>query len=116
VLFEGLEWDENNPDNTVDKLKRMGWGGQALRIFDERLSASLAQIHNAREALDHTIKQEYGQPHIDLLQEYLNVVEWFDKRFNILSNVEVRIQLKIKHITGLRDGVSFNANCCLRLG
>jgi hypothetical protein len=50
--------------------------------------------------------QEEGQQHIELLQEYTNVLEGFGKRFGILSNVQVRIQLKIKHITGLRDGVS----------
>ena len=53
-MFEGLEWEVNDP---IDKLKRMIWGGQALRVLDDRLSASLSQIHNAKEALDHTIKQ-----------------------------------------------------------
>jgi hypothetical protein len=50
--------------------------------------------------------QDEGQQHIELLQEYTNVLEGFGKRFSILSNVQVRIQLKVEHITGLRDGVS----------
>jgi len=125
-LFEGLEWEDNDP---IDKLKRMIWGGQALRVLDDRLSASLSQIHNAKETLDHSIKQvhtahpevrirakglsslqEEGQQHIELLQEYTDVLERFGKRLSILSNVHVRIQLKIKHITGLRDGVSLRSH------
>ena len=42
------------------------------------------------------------------MQEYMNVLEGFEKRLSILSNVQVRIQLKIKHISGLRDGVSLH--------
>lgn len=84
----------------------MIWGGQALRIFDDRLSASLSQIRNAKEALDHNIKQDEGQQHIELLQEYMTVLEGFEKHFSSLSNVQVRIQLKIKHVIGLRDGAS----------
>jgi hypothetical protein len=83
----------------------MIWGGQALRIFDDRLSASLSQIRNAKEALDHNIKQDEGQQHIKLVQEYMTILEGFEKHFSALSNVQVRIQLKIKHVIGLRDGV-----------
>jgi hypothetical protein len=35
----------------------MIWGGQALRVLDDKLSASLSQIQNAKEAMVHTIKQ-----------------------------------------------------------
>lgn len=84
----------------------MIWGGQALRIFDDRLSASLSQIRNAKEALDHNIKQDEGQQHLELLQEYMTVFEGFEKHFSNLSNVQIRIQLKINHVIGLRDGVS----------
>jgi hypothetical protein len=84
----------------------MIWGGQALRIFDDRLSASLSQIRNAKEALDNNIKQDEGQQHITLVREYMSILEGFDKHFSALSNVQVRIQLKIQHVIGLRDGVS----------
>ena len=50
--------------------------------------------------------QGSGELHIDLLQEYLNVLEEFEKRFGMLSEVQIRTQLKIRQVTGLRDGVS----------
>jgi hypothetical protein len=50
--------------------------------------------------------QDEGQQHVELLQEYASVLKEFRKRFSILSSVQVRIQLKVEHITGLRDGVS----------
>jgi hypothetical protein len=56
--------------------------------------------------LDNNIKQDEGRMHPDLLQEYINIMESFDKRFSNLSNAQARIELRIKHITGLRDGVS----------
>jgi Mg2+ and Co2+ transporter CorA len=87
-------------------LKRIIWAGLALRILDDRLSASLSQINNARVALDNNITQDEGQMHAELLQEYINIMESFDKRFSNLSNAQARIELRIKHITGLRDGVS----------
>jgi hypothetical protein len=90
-------------------LKRIIWAGLALRILDDRLSASLSQINNARVALDNNITQDEGQMHPELLQEYMNIMESFDKRFSNLSNAQARIELRIKHITGLRDGVSILA-------
>ena len=50
--------------------------------------------------------QGSGGLHIDLLQEYLNVLEEFEKRYGMLSDVQIRTQLKIRQVTGLRDGVS----------
>ena len=94
---------------SVENLKRIIWAGLSLRILDDRLSASLSQINNARVALDNNIKQDEGQMHPDLLQEYMNIMESFDKRFSNLSNAQARIELRIKHITGLRDGVSILA-------
>jgi hypothetical protein len=35
----------------------MIWGGQALRVIDDKLSASLSQIQNAKEVMVRTIKQ-----------------------------------------------------------
>ena len=90
-------------------MKRIIWAGLALRILDDRLSASLSQINNARVALDNNITQDEGQMHPELLQEYMNIMESFDKRFSNLSNAQARIELRIKHITGLRDGVSILA-------
>jgi hypothetical protein len=50
VLLQGLEWGSSK---AVDKLKKMLWGLEALRVFDDRLSASLSQIQKAREAMEH---------------------------------------------------------------
>ncbi|KAE9369730.1 hypothetical protein N431DRAFT_345331 [Stipitochalara longipes BDJ] len=103
VLLQGLEWGTTK---AVDKLKKMLWGLEALRVFDDRLSASLSQIQKAREAMERTIKQL----HVDLLQEYLNVLEEFEKRYGMLSDVQIRTQLKIRQVTGLRDGISAVTN------
>lgn len=54
VLLQGLDWRSSK---AVDKLKKMLWGLEALRVFDDRLSASLSQIQKAREAMERTIKQ-----------------------------------------------------------
>jgi hypothetical protein len=54
VLLEGLEWGTSE---AVDKLKKMLWGLEALRVFDDRLSGSLAQIQKAQDAMERTVKQ-----------------------------------------------------------
>jgi hypothetical protein len=125
-LLEGIELEESD---AVEKLKRMLWGLEALRVFDDRLSTSLSQIRKARETLEHTIDQvrflsklflkatwlitlkEAAQQDIELIQEYKNVLEEFGKRYGILSDVQIKIQLRIRQVTGLRDGVSL----CTRL-
>ena len=53
-MLQGLDWRSSK---AVDKLKKMLWGLEALRVFDDRLSASLSQIQKAREAMERTIKQ-----------------------------------------------------------
>jgi len=83
---------------------------EALRVFDDRLSAALSQIQKARDAMERTIKQGSGELHVDLVQEYLNVLEEFEKRFGMLSDVQIRTQLKISQVTGLRDGISAVTN------
>ena len=104
-MFKGLQWNVND---SADKLKRIIWAGQGFRNLDDRLSVSLEQIHNAMETINHSIKQEQPPQHVELLNEYMNILEGFQKRVSNLSNVQVRIQLKIKHIINLRDGVSYH--------
>jgi hypothetical protein len=53
-LLEGLEWGTSE---AVDKLKKMLWGLEALRVFDDRLSGSLSQIQKAYESMGRTVKQ-----------------------------------------------------------
>lgn len=107
VLLQGLDWRSSK---AVDKLKKMLWGLEALRVFDDRLSASLSQIQKAREAMERTIKQGSGELHVDLLQEYVNILEEFEKRYGMLFEVQIRTQLKIRQVTGLRDGISAVTN------
>ncbi|KAH9217918.1 hypothetical protein DL95DRAFT_89415 [Leptodontidium sp. 2 PMI_412] len=54
VLLEGLEWGTSE---AVNRLKKMLWGLEALRVFNDRLSASLSQIQKAQEAMERTVKQ-----------------------------------------------------------
>ncbi|RDW66529.1 hypothetical protein BP6252_10164 [Coleophoma cylindrospora] len=106
VLFEGVEWGTE----AVSRLKMMLWGLEALRVFEDRLTASITQIQHAQDAMDRILKQEATQQHPDLTQEYINVLEVFEKQFGVLSDVQVRTRLKIRQYTGLRDGTSTITN------
>lgn len=56
TLLEGLEqWF--NTEQSINKLKKMLWGWEALRVFNDKLSSSLSQIQRAQEAMEHVIKQ-----------------------------------------------------------
>jgi hypothetical protein len=63
VLLEGLEWGTSE---AVDKLKKMLWGLEALRVFDDRLSGSLSQIQKAQDAMERTVKQVRSHLHHQL--------------------------------------------------
>jgi hypothetical protein len=105
----------------------MFWGLEALRIIEDRLSSSLLQVRKAREAMDRNVKlvtcnpclvfylhgfsllsyhQEAGEQHIDLLLEYDEVTERFEKRYGMLSAMQNKTQLRIRRVMGLREGVS----------
>jgi len=43
---------------------------------------------------------------MDLIQEYNSIIDEFKKRHGMLVDVAEKTQLKIKQVTGLRDGVS----------
>ena len=68
VLLEGLEWGTSE---AVDKLKKMLWGLEALRVFDDRLSGSLSQIQKAQEAMERAVKQV--RAHISFLNQLRDV-------------------------------------------
>lgn len=53
ILFLDIDWSKNT-SQALDMLKKMLWGLEALRAFDERLSASIHQIQRAREAMERT--------------------------------------------------------------
>ncbi|KAM0809294.1 hypothetical protein AB5N19_09637 [Seiridium cardinale] len=107
VLLQGIDWASNE---AIEKLKKMLWGLEALRAFDERLSASIHQIQRAREVLERTGSKDSNSRNTDLLHEYQQVIDAFTKRFDMLSDVDLRTKLKIKQVTGLRDGISTVTN------
>ncbi len=88
----------------------MLWGLEALRVFDDRLSASLTEIQKARETLESTIKQELGPPHPTLLQSYTTQLTAFTKRHLHLTTVHLIIQQKINQLTNLQDSISTVTN------
>ncbi len=53
-MLDGIQLDASD---AVERLERMLWGLEALRVFDDRLSTSLSQIRKTRENLEHTIDQ-----------------------------------------------------------
>ena len=51
------------------------------------------------------ILQEAPNHHIDLVEEYNNVIEVFANQYNLLTGTQLRFKSKIIQLTGLRDGV-----------
>lgn len=109
TLFEGPE-DWWGTAEAINKLKKMLWGWDALRIFNDKLSASLTQIQRAHDTMDNIIKQETSYQDAELVQEANTVVDEFRKRHGLLIDVHDKTQLKIKQVTGLRDGISTITN------
>ncbi|KAK4221059.1 hypothetical protein QBC38DRAFT_149395 [Podospora fimiseda] len=109
TLLEGLE-DWWGTAEAVNKLKKMLWGWEALRVINDKLSSSLSQIQRAQETTERTIKQQALQHDADLIQETNNILDEFKKRYGMLMDVHDRTQLKIKQVTGLRDGISTITN------
>ncbi|KAK0744618.1 hypothetical protein B0T21DRAFT_282031, partial [Apiosordaria backusii] len=105
TLVEGLE-DWWGTAEAINKLKKMLWGWDALRIFNDKLSTSLSQIQRAHDVMENVIKQVYAE----LVQEANTVLDEFRKRHGMLIDVHDKTQLKIKQVTGLRDGISTITN------
>ncbi|KAK3987693.1 hypothetical protein QBC44DRAFT_117231 [Cladorrhinum sp. PSN332] len=109
TLLRGLE-DWWGTAEAVNKLKKMLWGWEALRVFNDKLSSSLSQIQRAQDAMERAIRQHALQHDADLIQETNNILDEFQKRHGMLMDVHDRTQLKIKQVTGLRDGISTITN------
>ncbi|KAK4465126.1 hypothetical protein QBC42DRAFT_26114 [Cladorrhinum samala] len=109
TLLEGLE-DWWGTSEAVNKLKKMLWGWEALRVFNDKLSSSLSQIQRAQDVMERYVRQHALQQDADLIQETNNVLDDFKKRYGRLTDVHDRTQLKIKQVTGLRDGISTITN------
>ncbi|KAK3350290.1 hypothetical protein B0T25DRAFT_457435, partial [Lasiosphaeria hispida] len=112
TLLEGLE-DWWGTVEAINKLKKMLWGWEALRVFNDKLSSSLSQIQRAQAAMEHVIKHVRlctDTQNVDLIQEYNIIIDEFKKRHGMLVDVAEKTQLKIKQVTGLRDGISTITN------
>ncbi|KAF7502814.1 hypothetical protein GJ744_005027 [Endocarpon pusillum] len=103
VFLEGYDWEA---DNAVDRLRSMLWGLEALKMFDDRLNDSLKSIDKARETLVHQMDNERGERHSELKRTYKDALQKFGKQRDLLFAVHAKIDLKIKQVTGLRDGLS----------
>ncbi|KAI9728899.1 MAG: hypothetical protein M1834_007157 [Cirrosporium novae-zelandiae] len=119
VLFDGVTLEKSH--KALERLRRMLWGLESLRIFENTLSSSVAVIKNVKEDSVHAIKyvcdpklsstnfilicfQEREQWDRKLLEHSEKVFEEFDKRFQDLSKVLININQKIEQISRLRDG------------
>ncbi|KAK4183825.1 hypothetical protein QBC35DRAFT_83621 [Podospora australis] len=109
TLLEGLE-DWWGTAEAINKLKKMLWGWEALRVFNDKLSASISRIQRAQDTMEHIIRQEAAQQDAELIQESSVVLDEFKKRYAMLLDVQDKTQLKIKQVTGLRDGISTITN------
>lgn len=54
ILFKGLNW---KTEEAVEKLKKYLWGLESVRILEDHLESTMAQIEKARQSLEHRIKQ-----------------------------------------------------------
>ncbi|KAK4205403.1 hypothetical protein QBC40DRAFT_302701 [Triangularia verruculosa] len=109
TLIDGPE-DWWGTAEAITKLKKMLWGWDALRIFNDKLSASLTQIQRAYDTTENHIKQDALHQEAELVQASNAVLDEFRKRLGMLVEVHDKIQLKIKQVTGLRDGISTITN------
>ena len=46
ILLKGMEWHKS--DEALKHLKKMLWGLEALRVFDDKLRTALSEIKNAK--------------------------------------------------------------------
>ncbi|KAK0735987.1 hypothetical protein B0T21DRAFT_383668 [Apiosordaria backusii] len=109
TLIDGPE-DWWGTAEAITKLKKILWGWDALRIFNDKLSASLTQIQRAHDTMENLIKQEALHQEAELVQASNTVLDEFRKRHGMLTEIHDKIQLKIKQVTGLRDGISTITN------
>lgn len=106
AMTKGLDWRTD----TEDRLDRMFWAQEALRILEVSVSSALNQIERAKEKMDRTIKRAAGQLHNDILQEYSNVMGDFEQQYLGLAGIRTEMQLKKQQVTSLRDSISTLTN------
>lgn len=79
-------------------------------MLEDRASASLRSINDYRAAFLEDMKREKGRRHPYLQQKFDEVVERFDKQREQLVIFHDNVELKIRQVTGLRDGLSTVTN------
>ena len=107
VFLEGYDWED---DNAVNRLRSMMWGLESLKMLEDRTAASLKSISGARDTLLDNIGREPGRRHPILEQGCNHVIERFDKQREQLFILHNSLELKIRQVTGLRDGLSTVTN------
>ena len=107
VFLQGYDWEA---DDAVDRLRSMMWGLESLRMLDERISASVKSVDKARTDLLEGMKKERAPRHPVLQLEFDRVLERFDKQREQLVILHDSFELKIRQVTGLRDGLSTVTN------
>jgi len=50
VLLKGIEWHKS--DVALRKLKKMLWGLEALRVFDDKLKRALQEIRDCEDQMN----------------------------------------------------------------
>ena len=96
--------------DAVERLRSMMWGLESLRMLDDRAKASLKSINDTRTTLLDSMNKEHGKRHQALQQDWDRVIEDFDKRREQLVILQGNFELKIRQVTGLRDGLSTVTN------
>lgn len=49
VLLKGMEWHKS--DVALKKLKKMLWGLEALRVFNDKLTRALQEVKDGKEKM-----------------------------------------------------------------
>lgn len=104
VLKRGLDWEHE--EDAIQRLKSMLWALEALRVLDDRLADSLNEVSEAKEKMLKYLSQGPGRRHEQLEHQCQVLVEEFEKRYDNLVSVHVKIDQKIVQISRYREGVS----------
>jgi hypothetical protein len=58
VLLKGIEWHKS--DVALKKLKKMLWGLEALRVFDDKLKRGIQEIKACKNTMDKELNRVSG--------------------------------------------------------
>ncbi|KAH8648735.1 hypothetical protein BGZ60DRAFT_390281 [Tricladium varicosporioides] len=104
VLLKGIEWHKS--DVALRRLKKMLWGLEALRVFDDKLKQALLKIGDGKAAMDDVLVKVSELRHKDMKMECEKIREEYTKRFSRLENAHSSIRERIEHSSRLREGIT----------